>query len=68
MQALLQGLGGLRVVQGFTPLVMGQLLLVLEEGVSALVLHLQETPGTLVLLLCHSQKPWPRPSRATSSR
>lgn len=53
VHVLLQGLGGFRVVQGFTPLLVGQLLLVLEDGVSdALVLHLQETPGTLALLLC----------------
>ena len=66
-QVLLQGLGGFHVVQGFTPLMMGQCLLVLEEGMSdTLVLHLQETPGTWRYSFANSKKTWLKPSIATS--
>ena len=54
-QVLLQGRGGFHSTRGFTPLILGWRLHVLEEGFplscATLVLHLQEMLGALALLL-----------------
>ena len=51
VQVLLQGLGGFHGVLSFTPLILGQLLLVLEECTAIVLLwHVQESSGSLKLL------------------
>ena len=52
-KGLLQGHGGFHGILSFTPLILGWLLHILEEGTAAntLVLHLQEMLGALILIL-----------------
>lgn len=56
-QVLLQDCCSFQGILGFTPLLLGGLLHHLEEDVtSALILHLQQSPGTLTLLLCQLEE------------
>lgn len=66
VQVLLQGHRGFPGVQGFSPLILGWLWYVLVEGAaSALVLHLQETLGTLEPL-CQLAKDVAQARRSTT--